>query len=226
MTRKYMDDTVLAMRKEKEEMAVGQRAAEVITQEIGSEEIREGQVMICGNNISFVPHRLLEEQIQLILPEQWTELAPELGKIKYPYESRPPIIMSDPTTLFNLTINLTTTPLKLQEIAIGSLVKEMKYITEKYLKACFFEEGMMETDDDKLLIGWYDFSVPSVSGEDLYNIVFCTSLADHALILSFNCPDGEKVRWKSLAQAMLGTLTFVTPTLVCSHAKKEERKWR
>lgn len=223
MTRKYMDETILKFRQQTEEVKAMEDAEEVITQEIAIQNITDGYAVIDGETISFSPRKLLQEKIQIILPENWVDLPLEIAKLKYPYEGRPPIILSDPTTALNFTVNHTITPLKKDAINIASLVSDMKAMTDKCLKARFFEDGLVENKENEIFIGWYDFSVPGLGNEDLYNFVFSTSLDNRALVLSLNCLDRQRARWKSIAQDILLTLKIASRDIESIDPNKEDK---
>lgn len=221
MAREYLDETILKFRQQTEEVKAMESAEAIIAKEIQAQDIAKGYAVINGETVFFAPRKLLQEKIQITLPENWDPLPLELVKLKYLYENRPPIILSDPTTTFNFTVNHTTTPLKQEASSIASLAGEMKAITDKCLKVRFFESGIERNEKNGLFIGWYDFSVPGLENEDLYNFVFCTSLENRALVLSFNCLDSQKKRWKSIAQEILLTLEIASRDMEATSAKED-----
>lgn len=223
MARKYMDETILKFRQQTEEVKAMEEAEEIIAQEIAIQNISDGYAVIDGETVSFAPRKLLQEKIQIILPTNWGDLPLEMAKLKYPYEARPPIILSDPTMALNFTVNHTITPLKKDAINIASLVSDMKMMTDKCLKARFFEDGLVENEDNGIVVGWYDFSVSGLGNEDLYNFVFATSLDNRALILSLNCPDQRRARWKSIAQDILLTLEIASRDIESINPNEEEK---
>lgn len=220
MTREYLDEKILRVRKQIADAAVEETTEATLAAEIAAQKIREGQATIYGEGVHFVPRKFFDNKLEIVLPQNWSDLPLELAKLKYPYEGRPSIILSDPTTAINFTINLTINLLRQGEGEIASFADDMIRMTNKATKARFFEDGLVKMDNG-LWVAWYDFSVPGL-GEDLYNFVLCTSLENRALIVSLNCPDKQKTRWKSLALDILHTIKITSRDIEQTDTKMEE----
>lgn len=203
MTREYLDEKLLRIRQQKADVAMEEATEGIITKEIADQNITDGQAIIFGESVLFVLRKFLDNRLEIILPQNWSDFPEELAKLKYPYQARPPIILTDPTTAINFTINHTVNLLRQDEEEIAGFARDMITMTNKATKARFLEDGIVEING--LWVAWYDFFVPSL-GEDIYNFVFCTSLENRALILSFNCLEKQKDRWKSVALEIMQTI--------------------
>jgi hypothetical protein len=203
MTREYLDEKLLRIRQQKADVAMEEATEVIIAKEIADQNITDGQALIFGESVSFVSRKFLDNRLEIILPQNWSDFPEELVKLKYPYQARPPIILTDPTTAINFTINHTVNLLRQDEEEIAGFARDMITMTNKATKARFLEDGIVEING--LWVAWYDFFVPSL-GEDIYNFVFCTSLENRALILSFNCLEKQKDRWKSVALEIMQTI--------------------
>lgn len=205
MVREYMDEKILRINNDLEEEKAEIIRRQTIAQEIAAQDIEGGQATVYGKPITFVPREFLDGQLQLYMPNDWTNLSPEMAKIKYPQENRPPLIISDSTTAINLTINYIATQLNSEDI--NPFADRTKNTINKLFKAQFLEEGLVENKESGIVAKWYDFISPGID-ENLYNLVVCTSLEKRALLLTFNCFAKQQERWKPIFNAMMNTLTL------------------
>ena len=203
MTREYMDETVLKVMQEAEDQAEAEAVESALAEEIAAQDIVAGQALINGRTVLFASREFLDGRVKLVMPQDWIDMDKEAARRKYPYETRPPIIQTDGTMNFNLTLNHTNTPLKKQDMK--TFIDTMKMFAAKTIKVQFVEQGQLEKEDTGLVIGWFDFISPGFD-EPIYNFVFCTVLDKKALIMTFNCPNSRQERWNSVARAMMNTL--------------------
>jgi len=189
---------------------------EIMTKEIIEQDIASGQAIIFGKNVAFTRREFLDGKMSIMIPTEWTDLPLELAKQKYPYENRPPIIITDVTTTINFTVHYLPQPLEYE--AVAEFTKVLKGYTDKGVRCKFWEEDVIEEEEGRP-IGWFDFTV-SGADADLYNFVCCTSLDHRALLISFNCYESVKERWQMVAFGMINTLQLF-PSEVKMQVKKE-----
>ncbi|VBB06154.1 Hypothetical protein LUCI_1369 [Lucifera butyrica] len=206
MSLKYMDEEIIKLmveQEEREELAAREAA---VRAETTSQTIYDGQVTVLGETIQFAPRDLLAGTIRMVLPEEWQDMPMELVKTKYPYESRPQVILTDYTTTVNLTIKPLAQRLRNEQVA--DFAAALKLLTGKSMKASFLEEGFIENRENRLPVAWYDFILPAAD-EEIYNLMGCIVLDGQAVLITFNCLAKEQARWKPVALEMMGTLQFV-----------------
>lgn len=59
-------------------------------------------VKILGKWISFERHQLLNQEISMMIPQNFVPMSPDIAKRKYPSEQRPETILTDETGTINL----------------------------------------------------------------------------------------------------------------------------
>ncbi len=222
MARQYMDEKILSIKRNLEDEKARAAMQETIDKEIAAQDISSGQVVIYGAIVPFAPRELLDGRLTLTVPEDWTVMSPEVAKIKYPLGSQPPIILTDPTITINITVNHMAVPLKQDPTDIATFVEFMKRVTDKSVKARFFDDGLAQNEETGLFIGWYEYAIFNWDGDNLYNFVCATSLENRALLMSFNCLNEQKPRWKSLAEDILLTLKLTGRDMKPTGDKEEK----
>jgi len=205
MARQYMDEQITTIIQEMEEDTEQMLQETRLAQEIVEQNIESGQVVINGEIVTFAPRQFLDGQMSITIPTEWTDLPPDLAKLKYPYEDRPTIILTDETTAFNLVINYLPQPL--EQAGVKECTNSLRLYTGNMTKAKFVGNGLVKHEEKELMIGWYAFVVPGFD-EELYSFVCCTALAHRGLLVSFNCLASQKERWHAVALAMMNTLTL------------------
>jgi len=202
MTREYMDEQYLQILQEKKDEDIQQGAERVLTEEIATQDIAGGQATVYGQVVKFASRPLLDGKISITMPEEWHEMELELVKIKYPYESRPSLVMTDDTTAINFTVNHIPQALKPDQLTM--FMNTMKNFMSKMTKAQFIEDGLLEAEEKVMGKSWFDFVVPGIDDE-LYNLMFFMSLDQRALVMTFNCLKQDQIRWKPIVFDMLKT---------------------
>lgn len=206
MSTEYTDEKILRMVHQMQEAKEQQGKENSLAEEVAEQNIVGGQSKVDGEIINFAPREFLDGALQMTIPCQWGAMDKEMVKKKYPYESRPAIILTDETMAINLTVNHTVHPLTPEQVEF--FTQDMKMLTNKGLKIAFMEDGLLQTEKSKTPIGWYDFTLAAID-ESIYNLMFVTSLNQRALIMSFNCLAKELARWKPIAFDMMKTIEII-----------------
>lgn len=202
MARKYMDEEILRVMRDIDEEDDKEQQEEILEKEAAEQNIADGQASIYGQVTQFAYRPLLEGKLSMMVPMDWVDMPLEIAKLKYPYETRPPLILTDETAGFNFVFNHLKQPLEPE--AVEQFSKDIKIFVARGTKAKFEEDGVIWLDG-KWPVGWFDYTSTGVDVE-LYNLTCCTSLEHKNLILSFNCEASVKKRWKKVALGMLQTL--------------------
>ena len=203
MTHEYMDEKILKMVAEIKENEEEQAKEAILAKEAAEQNIAGGQSEVYGETINFAPREFLAGKLHITIPCNWIDMEADLVKMKYPYESRPAIILTDDTMTINLTVNHTKHALTPEQV--GFFVQDMKMLTDKSMKIQFMEDGLIQNEASGSPIGWYDFTISAID-EALYNLMIVTSLDNRALIMSFNCLAKDLARWKPIAFDMMKTI--------------------
>lgn len=203
MTREYMDEQYLKLMQDVDDEAGIEEAKSVLEQEIAAQDITGGQAIIHGQIVTFASRELLNGKMKVTLPEEWRDMELQFIKLKYPQESRPPVILTDSTTAINLTLNPLAQQLKPEELE--AFKNTMKLVTGKMTKACFIEDGMIEAGEGEVPKSWFDFTVEGLDAK-LYNLIFFLSLEERALLVTFNCLAKDQKRWKPIVFDMMKTI--------------------
>lgn len=203
MNRKYMDDQYLKILQGVNEEETKKIGKEALAKEIAAQDIGSGQIDVYGNTMTFAPRTYLDSKIIITMPEEWCDMAPDVVKTKYPYELRPPIILTDAATTINFTINHLEQALKIEELV--TFKNTMRNFVDRMTKAQFVEEGIIQAENIGFTRSWFDFTVMGIDDE-LYNLIFFISLNRRALLITFNCLNKDQERWKPIVFDMLKTL--------------------
>ena len=117
------------------------------------ESMRTGCLTIDGAIIKFVGKTILEGQLKVDLPDNFTTMPIETARLKYPLESRPGLIFTAPDGTINIAFNHSQAALREDE-AIENFTKKMTRTIEKTQPDVRWQEnGVKEqTDAVKLII--------------------------------------------------------------------------
>ena len=142
----------------------------------------------------------------IVIPESFDELAPEYAKIKFPYEERPSIIMSNNDTTVNIVFDcMTVQPESLQE----RLDKYQAVIKKIHPNYVFFSNGIYNLNNDSNL-AYYDYRGNALDA-DIYYICFFTDLPSGELFGCFSCPSESQSDWEPYARKMIQTIEQLIP---------------
>ncbi len=164
--------------------------------------IKDGTVLVAGENIDFQEREVLQGKMWMWMPDGFGPLSKELARLKYPNENRPDVIYTNAETTVNITFSHKRETLKEgQEEEIRGYMKE---IVEKVQPASeMLEVGTVEAEKGRL--AWFDFVTPAID-TDIYNLMFFSALKGRLLIGSCNCLEEDYEDWKGLFLQMLGTV--------------------
>ena len=154
--------------------------------------IKDGTVLVAGENIDFQEREVLQGKMWMWMPDGFGPLSKELARLKYPNENRPDVIYTNQETTVNITFSHKRETLKEgQEEEIRGYMKE---IVEKVQPASeMLEAGTVEAEKGRL--AWFDFVTPAID-TDIYNLMFFTSVRGRLCSGSFHCESSRAAAWK------------------------------
>lgn len=179
-------------------------------------QIQEGFLFLKGEKIFFREVSLLENQLTMRIPLQWEGLSEEQKKLKYPWEGRPDVILSNARVSMNLT--LTQREVKMRE----ERTEKVKNTTEFILKK--MHPGSEEMESEVLevegkTIAYFELMTQAMESR-VYNLMFLFSLRERETIGTFNCLESDSYDWKALFFQMLESIHFCKEELPEGEEKK------
>ena len=156
-------------------------------------------VEINGVSYSFNRVHILNDAVSVIVPEQFGEMTEEAAKLKYPSEHRPQCIYTTNDGSINIAFDLPDYPLEKSQIEekISEWKLAIKRVNPAYV---FYIEKIEILENTK--IGYFDFKSYPLD-QDLYSLIFITSIGGKLLLGTFNCPFVQYRDWKRLAVQMI-----------------------
>ncbi len=67
--------------------------------------IKDGTVLVAGENIDFQEREVLQGKMWMWMPDGFGPLSKELARLKYPNENRPDVIYTNQETTVNITFS-------------------------------------------------------------------------------------------------------------------------
>ncbi len=152
--------------------------------------------MYVGDNlIKF--HRIeLLSFFEIMMPEDFTVMTPDMAEKKYPSADRPQIIMTDEEGEVNVTFSLFEQKVEAEKIS-GTLSQFQTMIMAAQPANQFMGRGQIE--NEKYQSGWMEFKSHTLDGT-VYNILSITALQERLLLGSLIAPmkigwDGNRLCW-------------------------------
>ena len=176
----------------------GNRKPEKTLQDEELPDVQMFQVKIGDENIAFTDGIYLDKQLKLRLPKSFKEMDKEEAAMRYPFERRPPIILSEETGTINFTINHTQ-----NEVGgdMGSITQYMEALLKKMNpSARIFSTGTTTVPDKE--IGFIEFRTDAYD-DKIYNLVYFAILDGRMLICTFNCLKEQMDDWQPVAKAIM-----------------------
>jgi hypothetical protein len=176
----------------------------VMTEEAGP-DITAPVVQIGDELHTFVETELLDGAMRMLLPQTFKPMSAEMARKKYPSEHRPGVIYTTSNARINIAVNHTLNPLPEEDLpefkkAMIQMLRRTQKLTKWY--------GDNEFSLGGKPVATCEFLTP-VLNASLYNLILFASLADRALMCTFNCTDEELDDWKPIALAMMKSIQFI-----------------
>jgi hypothetical protein len=161
-----------------------------------------GFVMIEDQKTDFAKRKILNEKIELYMPERFEQMKESVAKLKYPYENRPKYIYSNDEYSINLTFTPKEQSASQEELAeicsqFYSLMPRVSPSTQQIEKS--------EIIGDGIDIPCFEIMTTAMDSK-IYNLFFFLTIDGKLVIGSFNCLESSMDDWMPVIKAMLKTI--------------------
>lgn len=158
------------------------------------------QEVYAGNAVyHFVPTRLFEGNVQVMLPDTFIDMPELLASVKYPSQQRPQVIKTGATGTVNFCFNLFIAPIQVDQIENAALT--FRSILQR-TQPSLIQMEQKNINLEKNCISWFDFRSFSLD-EQIYNLLFVTSIGGKLMNGTMNCPAPLMRAWKPIMQQVV-----------------------
>lgn len=155
--------------------------------------------------INGIPYQFCKRNFPLgfsmVLPKSFENLETQYVKLKYPYEDRPSVILSNADTTTNFTFDCIYVGPEETKVRLKKYKNLIKKMHPNYV---FFSTHVYELKNG-LEIGCYDYR-GSALDSDIYYLAFFANLPSNVLLGCFSCPIEQQDLWESLVRQMVQTI--------------------
>ena len=155
----------------------------------------ESGLYIKDELIKFEKKLICRGKLEVMLPENFVPMLPEIAEIKYMSGERPEEIYMSIDTSVNFTFNYIQDlePESDMRLAVGFI----KHIIKSYHSDYVFYSESEEVEKD-VIINWFDFKSFGID-DPAYNIMYLANIENKLLQGTFSCLYSEKDEWKRVA---------------------------
>ena len=155
----------------------------------------ESGLYIKDELIKFERKLICRGKLEVMLPENFVPMLPEIAEIKYMSGERPEEIYMSIDTSVNFTFNYVQDlePELDMRLAVGFI----KHIIKSYHSDYVFYSESEEVEKD-VIINWFDFKSFGID-DPAYNIMYLANIENKLLQGTFSCLYNEKDEWKRVA---------------------------
>ena len=174
-----------------------------ISKEVENAFTIANDIEIDGVTYNFTERRL-SLGFSMILPKSFDMLAPEYIKLKYPYEDRPHVILSNEKTDTDFAFDYGET----SNTSLAERTRQYKSVIKRiYPSNVFLQEEIYKVSEE-IEVASYDYRSSAIDA-DIYNLNFFTDLPDKEVFGWFTCPAELQEKWEPLVRQMIQTIKVV-----------------
>src|SRR5688500_454772 len=156
------------------------------------------------HEIILVNKTILNDKVDIKIPQEFNIMQEEHLKIKYPAENRPELVYTDQSTQINVAFN------HIKSKANQDMIEDYKsnfvdVFKKRFPDAEWIADGVTEINGKK--VGYLELITPAVDTK-IYNLLFFTDLEGKLLLCTFNCTEGYKEHWEPSAKEIMNSLTI------------------
>jgi hypothetical protein len=164
--------------------------------------LEAGPVLVDGELFQFTRMNIWEDKLSILLPDEFFEMPFALAAVKYPMETRPQLILTNPNTTVNVTFGAADEPITPGEL--DSWLAEINQIIHRSRPDAQLGEIRTAASGAGRVV-WFDSRMGALD-EPIYTIHGLMELEGIALYVSFSCPVRVADSWSPLAEAMLKSI--------------------
>lgn len=154
--------------------------------------------------VHFAAVKILEEKVEVMLPDAFVDMPANLAKLKYMSEQRPQVIKTSLDTTVNFTFSIYE--IDLTERDIDAVIHQFKNLIQKVNPAYVFDEIIIKEEKS---IGWFGFKSYGID-EQIYNIMYVKPIDGKLLYGVFNCMYRDMEEWKDAALQVIDSIRDCT----------------
>ena len=146
---------------------------------------------------------LLNDKIEIKIPEEFEIMSEDMMKLKYPSERRPTLVYTNETGGINVAFNLTENQAN-QEVIPAYKESFVQTFKNLYPTAEWIDDGVKNINGKD--IGYLELVTPAADTE-IYNLTFFTDMDGKLLLCTFNCVKDSQDEWAPTAHEIMNSLT-------------------
>ncbi|SCW83624.1 hypothetical protein SAMN04487970_10623 [Paenibacillus tianmuensis] len=197
-----MDEKILEWKQQIKAGGTPPPAKEMLSQEEVSASIMEGALHMKYGTMEFEEIFIPEYALSTRLPKGFALMPEPVARAKYPFESRPKYIYSDPA--YDTSLGFQYTPQPLQDDEVEAAKDAMLDMMTKFQPSNVWIDNGVKQVNDKT-IGYLLFLSPALDGK-VFNLVYLTAWRGKGLVCNFNCREQERRIWKPIAMGLMESL--------------------
>ncbi|HKG05648.1 MAG TPA: hypothetical protein VKB19_04285 [Pedobacter sp.] len=148
---------------------------------------------------------ILNDKVQLLLPEDFVPMDKSTLDIKYPRAgNRPTLVYTNKNASVNIAFNLTAQPL--DQTQLPQLQKQLTTQISSIPGSQLLKNEIKELNGSKVTL--IEFMSQAINSK-IYNIMFVTVVGGKAMIGSFNCTEKEVPEWKPVSKQIVESIKLL-----------------
>lgn len=174
--------------------------------------IYDEEVYAGNERLHFIPTKLFDSKAEVMLPDSFMNMPEILAETKYPSVQRPQVIKTNENGTVNFCFNLFESPIEKEQIepASASFRSILQKAQPSVMQLEHKTECLIDTD-----ISWFAFRSFSMD-EQIYNLIFITSIGGKLMNGTMNCPKGLEKDWRPIMRQVVLSIE--------DHAKDENKE--
>ena len=163
-------------------------------------------------SINLKTKSLLDDNVEIMIPEDFNIMSEEMLKLKYPSANRPTIVFTNESGSINVALNLTASS------ASQNLIPQFKEVLQNSFKqvyptAKWKDDGINIINNKK--VGFLELITPAIDTQ-VYNLIFFTDVNSQLLLCTFNCTVQYLEEWQSIGHEIMNSIKVkLPPTFAC-----------
>lgn len=159
---------------------------------------KENIFSIKGKDVRLEEKYIFEKQVRIELPTDFIDMPRDLAKYKYPSEMRPQIIKCNDDMSVSIAFNLFDAPAKEDEL--NKIAETFKNVISTMNPAVIMYDTVEIVGRKKVI--WFGYKSYALD-DQVYNILFVTTIRNQLLHGVFNCAIRDKEEWLDIMKEIM-----------------------
>ena len=143
--------------------------------------------------------------VSAVMPEEFVDMPPNLPKLKYTSQFRPPVIKTSLDTTVNFMIGKYANSIQRNDVA--NALEQIRLMIKKRNPSYIFYDSAAEKQENTTY-GWLEFKSFGLD-EDMYNRLFILPVPGGSIQGSFNCAFADAEEWREASHQMVLSIQSV-----------------